>query len=77
MAPVPDASSPSEEQASASWASARGTPMAARDGAEPPIDKVGTPLRDIAVQIGPQFLELFSEDLYKSPNKACEELVSK
>ena len=30
----------------------------------------------VNVQIGPRFLELFSENLYSSPNKAFEELVS-
>ena len=30
----------------------------------------------VSVQIGPRFLELFSENLYSSPNKAFEELVS-
>ena len=30
----------------------------------------------VHVQIGPRFLELFSENLYSSPNKAFEELVS-
>ena len=30
----------------------------------------------VHVQIGPRFLELFSENLYSSPNRAFEELVS-
>ena len=30
----------------------------------------------INVTIGPQFLNLFSEQLYSSPNKAFEELVA-
>jgi len=34
------------------------------------------PIDDVEVSIGPQFLELFSEHLYSSPNKAFEELVS-
>src|SRR6056297_1455807 len=39
------------------------------------IDK-GTPVGQVDVQIGPRFLNLFSEHLYSSPNKAFEELVS-
>ncbi|MYR71315.1 MULTISPECIES: ATP-binding protein [unclassified Streptomyces] len=31
---------------------------------------------DVSVTIGPQFLQLFSEQLYKSPNKTFEELIS-
>jgi hypothetical protein len=42
------------------------------------ISTVGTPEPDATVEvtIGPQFLELFSEQLYTSPNKAFEELIS-
>ncbi|MDQ3954318.1 MAG: ATP-binding protein [Actinomycetota bacterium] len=36
----------------------------------------GKEVDQIEVQIGPQFLELFSEHMYSSPNKAFEELVS-
>jgi hypothetical protein len=42
----------------------------------PAIAAAGRPVDEIHVQIGPQFLELFSEHLYSSPNKAFEELVS-
>ncbi|WP_405906655.1 ATP-binding protein [Streptomyces sp. NBC_00828] len=34
------------------------------------------PDADVSVTIGPQFLQLFSEQLYKSPNKTFEELIS-
>jgi hypothetical protein len=44
--------------------------------ATPAIAEAGDPVDEITVQIGPQFLELFSEHLYSSPNKAFEELVS-
>ncbi|MGI5211938.1 ATP-binding protein [Plantactinospora sp. CA-290183] len=42
------------------------------------IDSAGDPIDDagVNVTIGPQFLELFSEQLYTSPNKTFEELVS-
>jgi Histidine kinase-, DNA gyrase B-, and HSP90-like ATPase len=42
------------------------------------IEAAGMPIPDaeVNVTIGPQFLELFSEQLYTSPNKAFEELVS-
>ena len=40
------------------------------------IATVGTEVDEIKVTIGPQFLNLFSEHLYSSPNKAFEELVS-
>jgi hypothetical protein len=43
---------------------------------DPAIAAAGRPVDEIHVQIGPQFLELFSEHLYSSPNKAFEELVS-
>ena len=32
--------------------------------------------RTFPISIGPRFLELFSENLYSSPNKAFEELVA-
>ncbi|MBI8999976.1 hypothetical protein M0E87_06605 [Corynebacterium sp. CCM 9185] len=34
------------------------------------------PDADVKVTIGPQFLELFSNQLYTSPNKTFEELIS-
>ncbi|MGD9737766.1 MAG: ATP-binding protein [Bauldia sp.] len=40
------------------------------------IQDVGRPVDQVEVKIGPQFLNLFSEHLYSSPNKAFEELVS-
>jgi hypothetical protein len=40
------------------------------------IANIGTEVDQIDVTIGPQFLNLFSEHLYSSPNKAFEELVS-
>lgn len=40
------------------------------------IATVGVPVSEVAVSIGPSFLQLFSEQLYSSPNKAFEELVS-
>jgi hypothetical protein len=45
---------------------------------KPPINiaGIGTEVDQIDVTIGPQFLNLFSEHLYSSPNKAFEELVS-
>ena len=46
------------------------------DGSPLPLISAGEPVGEIQVQIGPQFLELFSEHLYSSPNKAFEELVS-
>lgn len=36
----------------------------------------GTPVGAIDVSIGPRFLELFSDHLYSSPNKAFEEIVA-
>jgi hypothetical protein len=47
-------------------------------GAAFKITEVGkeVPDAEVEVTIGPQFLELFSEQLYTSPNKAFEELVS-
>ena len=38
--------------------------------------EAGEEVGEIEVTIGPQFLNLFSEHLYSSPNKAFEELVS-
>lgn len=46
------------------------------DAAPAAVVTAGDPVGEIQVQIGPQFLELFSEHLYSSPNKAFEELVS-
>ncbi|MCY3507174.1 MAG: ATP-binding protein [Chloroflexi bacterium] len=40
------------------------------------LRKAGAVEGAVNVQIGPRFLELFSENLYSSPNKAFEELVS-
>lgn len=40
------------------------------------VEDTGRPVDQIRVTIGPQFLELFSEQLYTSPNRAFEELVS-
>ena len=40
------------------------------------IQDVGSAVDEVQVRIGPQFLNLFSEHLYSSPNKAFEELVS-
>ncbi|SED88879.1 Histidine kinase-, DNA gyrase B-, and HSP90-like ATPase [Streptomyces sp. 3213] len=37
---------------------------------------IEVPNADVSVTIGPQFLQLFSEQLYKSPNKTFEELIS-
>jgi Histidine kinase-, DNA gyrase B-, and HSP90-like ATPase len=48
----------------------------AESGSARAIDAVGSQVGEITVSIGPQFLELFSEHLYRSPNKAFEELVS-
>ena len=40
------------------------------------IATVGEQVSEVNVSIGPQFLQLFSEQLYSSPNKAFEELVT-
>jgi Histidine kinase-, DNA gyrase B-, and HSP90-like ATPase len=40
------------------------------------VSEIGTEVDFVNVQIGPQFLNLFSEHLYSSPNKAFEELVA-
>src|SRR5450631_4442950 len=52
------------------------TPVADPGVAEGRVESVGREVGRITVQIGPQFLELFSEHLYSSPNRAFEELVS-
>lgn len=41
-----------------------------------PYTSVGTPVGEISVSISYRIIELFSAGLYKSPNKAIEELVS-
>lgn len=43
---------------------------------EPPFAKLGTQTGDINVRLSYRIVELFSEGLYASPNKAIEELVS-
>ena len=40
------------------------------------VRAVGTVEKIFPISIGPRFLELFSENLYSSPNKAFEELVT-
>jgi hypothetical protein len=40
------------------------------------IAQTGDAAEIVNVSIGPKFLQLFSEQLYSSPNKAFEELVS-
>ena len=40
------------------------------------LHSLGTVERSFPISIGPRFLELFSENLYSSPNKAFEELVA-
>jgi hypothetical protein len=40
------------------------------------VTQTGNAIDTVNVQIGPQFLNLFSEHLYSSPNKAFEELIS-
>lgn len=53
------------------------TPQKSAAGEKPlDIASIGTEVDTIEVTIGPQFLNLFSEHLYSSPNKAFEELVS-
>src|SRR2546430_2717141 len=44
--------------------------------AEPSFASIGTPTDSIDVRISYRIIELFSEGLYASPNKAIEELVS-
>ena len=41
-----------------------------------PVDTVGTKSSKIAVELSTRFLEHFSEQLYSSPQKAFEELIS-
>ena len=36
----------------------------------------GEPVKEYSIEIGPRFLELFSLNLYRSPNKAFEELIA-
>jgi len=48
----------------------------AQSGYENKIATTGKLIEKINVSIGPQFLNLFSEQLYSSPNKAFEELVA-
>lgn len=40
------------------------------------IEIAGKELCKVGVKVGPRFLNLFSKQLYSSPNKAFEELVS-
>lgn len=40
------------------------------------VTSIGEEVETVEVRIGPQFLNLFSEHLYSSPNKAFEELIS-
>src|ERR1700730_3357413 len=40
------------------------------------VASIGEKVETVEVRIGPQFLNLFSEHLYSSPNKAFEELIS-
>lgn len=40
------------------------------------VSTIGEKVETVEVRIGPQFLNLFSEHLYSSPNKAFEELIS-
>lgn len=50
--------------------------MKAEAESRDPIAEEGTEVANIPVTIGPAFLERFSEQMYSSPNKAFEELVS-
>ena len=43
---------------------------------EPLVGDIGELDGNMSLRIGPRFLELFSEQLYSSPNKAFEELVA-
>lgn len=45
-------------------------------GSSSGVPNVGEVVDHVPVTIGPKFLELFSKQLYSSPNKAFEELVS-
>ncbi|MEA2720406.1 MAG: hypothetical protein QOJ39_2270, partial [Candidatus Eremiobacteraeota bacterium] len=52
---------------------------AGHDGSEhvlPPLRSVGKPVDEVDVVLNTRFFELFSRNLYRSPNKAFEELVS-
>ena len=40
------------------------------------VRTAGEKVKQFAIEIGPRFLELFSENLYTSPNKTFEELVA-
>ena len=40
------------------------------------VRSTGEEVKEFAIEIGPRFLELFSENLYSSPNKTFEELVA-
>ncbi len=40
------------------------------------VRTTGTAEKQFSISIGPRFLELFSENLYSSPNKAFEELIA-
>ena len=40
------------------------------------VQKTGNLEKEFPISIGPRFLELFSENLYSSPNKAFEELIA-
>ena len=40
------------------------------------VHSTGEAVKEFPIEIGPRFLELFSENLYSSPNKAFEELVA-
>lgn len=52
------------------------TKVRAKNGAPVKVDDLGKHAVSIPVTIGPRFLELFSSNLYTSPNKAFEELIS-
>ena len=40
------------------------------------VENIGEHVNDITVELSARFLEHFSEQLYSSPNKAFEELIS-
>jgi hypothetical protein len=42
----------------------------------PELGNIGAEIDQVHVIVGPRFLDLFSKNLYRSPNKAFEELVS-
>jgi hypothetical protein len=52
------------------------TPMTDPDPDVPAFASAGKPTSDIDVRISYRIIQLFSEGLYSSPNKAIEELVS-